>query len=383
MSKKGENIYKRKDGRWEARYIKAYLSNGSAKYGYCYGKTYSEAKKKVNSAKALLISNPYYTKNESLKLLSVYCDEWLQLKRCNVKSSTYVKYYTIIEKHIKADIGEYSALTLTSLITEEFCYNLIHKNKLSSKTVKDILTVLNSVLKYAQKQNPYFKRVEVVYPKEEKKEMRVLSREEQTRFMNYLLKDTDLCKFGTLLSLLTGLRIGEICALKWWDISLKSETIYIKSTMQRLKNFDTDANTKTKVVISDPKSFTSARVIPLSQFILKLCKHFYGNENAYVLTGEEERYIEPRVLQYHLEHYTDECGLENVHFHTLRHSFATRCVEVGFEIKSLSEVLGHATPQITLERYVHPSIELKKENMNKLDFNLSPSPVQSKTKKST
>lgn len=365
MGKKGENIYKRKDGRWEARYIKSYTLDGKAKYGYCYGKTYREAKDKVNAARSEIAGEKTSKEIEMRKKLAVFCDEWLQLKRSKVKDSTYVKYYTIIENHIKPKIGMCFISTLNSLIAEQFAYDLMHENGLSPKTVKDILGVLHAILTYAKKQSTYLKQIEIVYPKLDKKEMRVLSREEQERFTKYLLTDTDNYKFGTLLTLFTGIRIGEVCALRWCDISLNDGVIYIKSTMQRIKNFD-GGGAKTKIVISDPKSFSSARVIPLSPTALELCKRFYGNQNAYILTGKADKYIEPRTLQYRMEHYANECGLSDVHFHTLRHSFATRCVEVGFEIKSLSEMLGHASPQITLERYVHSSIELKRENIMKL-----------------
>lgn len=364
MSKKGENIYKRKDGRWEARYIKSYAPDGKARYGYCYGRTYREAKDKAGIARAALLNNLPSKEAERRTRFSVFCDEWLKLKRSKVKDSTYVKYYTITENHIKPGLGECFVASLSSVVIEQFAYDLMHVNGLSAKTVKDILTVLHAVLRYTEKQSPYLKNIEIIYPKLDKKEMRVLSREEQERFTEYLLTDTDSCKLGTLFTLLTGIRIGEVCALKWRDISLKDGVVNIKNTMQRIKAFD-DVN-KTKIVISDPKSFSSARIIPLSPFALKLCKRYYGNQNAYILTGETDKFIEPRTLQYRMEHYAEECGLAGVHFHTLRHSFATRCVEVGFEIKSLSEVLGHASPQITLERYVHSSIELKKENMMKL-----------------
>ena len=120
-------------------------------------------------------------------------------------------------------------------------------------------------------------------------------------------------------------------------------------------------------MISVPKSSTSVRVIPLNGEMTELCRKWKPlNPDAYVLTGEEKRYMEPRALQYRIGRCTKSCGLEGVHFHTLRHSFATRCVEAGFEIKSLSEILGHSSPRITLERYVHSSLDLKRENMDKL-----------------
>lgn len=176
----------------------------------------------------------------------------------------------------------------------------------------------------------------------------------------------DECKFGVLLALLTGIRIGEICALRWENISLKDNTIKISSTMQRLKDIDLSRTSKTKIVIASPKSSTSTRTIPLSNYAAELCaKMKPSNSTAFILTGTCN-YMEPRTLQYRMSKYTRICGLEGVHFHTLRHTFATRCVEVGFEIKSLSEILGHSNTTITLDRYVHSSMELKRDNMNKL-----------------
>ena len=188
--------------------------------------------------------------------------------------------------------------------------------------------------------------------------------------ISYLMEDMDPCKFGILLAMFTGLRIGELCALQWEKISLIDHTIRVNATMQRLR--DTNADTtngekmQTRIVINTPKSGTSLRVIPLTEDVVKLClKMNPENPSAYVLTGTEH-YMEPRALQYRLKKYTRECNLKDVHFHTLRHTFATRAVETGFEIKCLSEILGHATTTITLERYVHASMDLKRNNMEKL-----------------
>ena len=197
--------------------------------------------------------------------------------------------------------------------------------------------------------------------------MRVLSREEQNRFMSYLLTDMDSCKFGLLLALSTGVRIGELCALQWCNINIREQTIKIAATLQRLHDTDMQGETRTRSVIGEPKSDTSARTIPMISYLADLCKRMDpGNTGAYILTGTTD-YMEPRTLQYRIEKYTHACGLEGIHAHTLRHTFATRAVEVGFEIKSLSEVLGHSTTTITLERYVHSSMELKRSNMNKLN----------------
>lgn len=368
MSKKGENIYKRKDKRWEARYVKGYRPDGAPKYGYCYGKTYREAKQKVTQAKAALLTGIPAATASRRRRFACYCDEWLQLNRNRIKESTYVKYSAILEKHIKPRLGGCLVQSLSSLLIEQFSHELLYEEELAPKTVKDILTMLHSVIRYTTKQFPEpLPMVEIVYPKVPRNEMRVLTREEQTRFVQYLLQDMDECKFGVLLALLTGMRIGEVCALRWENVSLTEQTIRVRSTMQRLRNFDENRTSKTKILISEPKSSNSTRVIPLTEYTVKLCQtQWCMNAAAFVLTGEADRYIEPRSMQYRLERYTEECGLEDVHFHTLRHTFATRCVEVDFEIKSLSEILGHSSPRITLERYVHSSLELKRSNMNKL-----------------
>ncbi len=362
MPRKGENIYKRKDSRWEGRYVKGHDYTGKVQFGYVYAKTYNEVREKLNKAKVMHASGKAPKEN---KKFSYYCDQWLLLSRNRIKESTYVKYFNTVEKHLKPVLGHFTPYDIDTVRIEEFSNELL-LDGLKPKTVKDILTVLRSVLKHCNRQIEGLPAVDVIYPKEYKKEMRVLTLEEQQRFFNFLLEETDAVKFGILLALLTGMRIGEICALKWKNISLKDKTVSVYETMQRLQNLKEDSYKKTKIIIDEAKSETSKRVIPLTDSALKLCKKMRSDDNAFVLTGSSDKYIEPRALQYRFNKYVKSLGLENVHFHTIRHTFATRCVEVGFEIKSLSEVLGHSSAKITLDRYVHPSLELKRANMDKL-----------------
>lgn len=364
---RGENIYKRKDGRWEARYAKGYDLSGKIQYGFCYGKTYKEAKEKVTLARAALLTGGRTMGKKRNPQFSYYCDEWLKNSRMRVKETTYAKYMNVLERHILPKLGDCSTNDLTTGTIETFSEELFYEQELSPKTVKDILVILKSILTYASHQHPgVFMPVEITYPKDIHKEMRVLSTEEQACLTQYLLTDMDECQFGILLALFTGIRIGELCALQWNAISLEEKTIRIASTMQRIKNIDGENGVKTKIVVGSAKSYTSVRVIPLTEKTVELCERFRpDNPSAYVLTGSTD-YMEPRTLQYRLDRYTRDCGLEGVHFHTLRHTFATRCVEVGFEIKSLSEILGHATTTITLDRYVHSSMALKRDNMKKL-----------------
>lgn len=368
MSRKGENIYKRRDNRWEGRYIKGYRPDGSAVFGYCYGKSYREAKEKLSEAKMLLVNGAQHPTERRKQRFSYFCDEWLLLHRDRVKQSTYVKYGNVIRKHINPRLGDYPVNVLNSLLIEEFSHSLLFEEMLSTKTVKDILVVLRSIVDYTGKElDGQLQNIDIVYPKVVKNEIRVLSKEEQKAFMNYLLRDMDEYKFGVALALLTGLRIGEICALRCGNVNLSEKSLQVRGTMQRLQNPWSENGAKTNVVVCDPKSDFSVRTIPLAGCALALCKTWRkGPDSAFLLTGDSDRFVEPRVLQYKLKKYIKCCGLEGVHFHTLRHTFATRCVEVNFEIKSLSEILGHSSPRITLERYVHSSMQLKRENMQKL-----------------
>jgi len=363
MSRRGENIYKRKDNRWEGRYIKGYDYKGKTLWGYVYAPSYRECREKLTAAKQAPKAKPQTNRKD----FNYFCDEWLVLSRNRVKESTYVKYFNTVSNHIKPNLGVYLPQNLNTVIIEEFSNELL-VGGLSPKTVRDILTVLKAILKHCRRQiGSTFPDIEVLYPKDRKKEMRVLSLEEQTRFVQYLLTDMDEVKFGILLALLTGMRIGEVCALRWEDISVKDQTIRVSSTMQRLQTLDKYSDSKTRVTVGEAKSETSKRVIPLTDYAVSLCERMQVcNGEAYILTGEACRFLEPRALQYRLEKYTAACNLNDVHFHVLRHTFATRCVEVGFEIKSLSEILGHASAKVTLDRYVHSSLELKRVNMNKL-----------------
>ena len=364
---KGENIFRRRDGRWEARYIKGRELSGKIKYGYCYGKTYREAKEKAAKRKAALANGALLPTATTQKPFSSYCLGWLHTKKCTVKESTYIKYSTVVNKHIMPKLGECCPLGFTTELMDDFIKELQFEDELAPKTVHDILVVLHGILKFASsKFAGSFPAVEINYPKIGKKEMRVLSREEQARLVAYLHEDLDSCRFGILLALCTGIRIGELCALQWESVSTNDKAIRIAKTLQRLHDTSVSQGARTRIVIGPPKSDTSVRTIPMTEYATGLCRRMKPQSSAaYVLTGTEA-FMEPRTLQYRLEKYTQACGLEGVHFHTLRHTFATRAVEVGFEVKSLSEILGHASVMITLDRYVHASLELKRDNMQKL-----------------
>lgn len=361
MAKKGENIYKRKDNRWEARYIKERASNGKIVFGYCYGRTYKEAKFKQR----LMLSGE--APRRAVGEVAPYCAEWLNYRRTVLKESTATKYAGMIERYIVPQIGRSNPLHVTQGTLCEFTKTLVASG-LSPKSTNDVLTLTRCVLKYARRQMGVSTPPdECERLKEEHREIRVLDDAEQAAFVDYLCRDTDLSKFGVMLAMMTGMRIGELCALRWRDVLLCENAVRVTATMQRIKDMSPGAVSKTKITITPPKSEKSRRTIPLTERAAELCRRFYVEDGeAYVLTGVRERFCEPRTLQAKFKRFTAECGLKDVNFHALRHTFATRCVEVGFDIKTLSEILGHSSPQTTLARYVHPSMALKRSNMDKL-----------------
>lgn len=189
-----------------------------------------------------------------------------------------------------------------------------------------------------------------------------MSVNEQLQLTTYLNSSVDIYKFGILLALYTGIRVGELCALQWSDIT--DEYIQINKTMTRIKS----DNGKTEIKIGTPKSDSSKRFIPTPQCLLPLIYQFKGN--GYVLSNYKLHYTEPRLMQIKFEKMISEAGLDKTNFHALRHTFATRCVEAGVDVKTLSEILGHSDVKTTLNKYVHSSFELKQKSMKQLELSL-------------
>lgn len=372
MPRKGENIYKRKDGRWEGRYIKGHDPSGRARYGYVYGKSYREVKEKRGQ-----LGNQQ-TVMEKQSQIPVQIDqllmEWLVLHKDKNKPSTYVKYYNLIHRHIIPELGSLPVTRLTTGILQQFTREkleqgrLDHSGGLSEKTVRDILCIVRAAVSFACKEYPSMApTLQVIYPREPVREIRVLSREEQKTLESFLLANPDLSKLGIYFCLYTGLRLGEICALRWEDILFSDGVVQVRRTIQRIQDIDGKEKGKTKVIISQPKSRSSFREIPLPEFLIQRVTPFRPSiGTGYFLTAQEDQFMEPRTYQNRFRSYLQQCGIKGANFHALRHTFATRCVEADFEMKSLSEILGHANVNITLSRYVHSSRSLKRANMNKL-----------------
>ena len=369
MSRKGENIYKRKDGRWEGRYLKR-TPDGKSRYGYVYATTYREAKAKLQKAAALWELNPPKCKDDALSLAAV-SRRWEENIGHQVKESTFVKYHVIIENHLLPALGKVNVEDMTHELIEDFSIRLMRgegKNgrPLAPRTVSDILCVLRSILRFARRSGAIIpcdgSSVRIRRPAVE---IRVLTRHEQEILCAYLYNNISPRNIGILLSLFAGLRVGEICALRWEDIALGERLLYVRHTMQRIQNLEPEGP-RTRVVITDPKSITSSRMIPLPEDLAHLIETLPGEHRGFFLTGREDRYAEPRVMQYHFCRAMERCSLPYANYHALRHTFATRCVELGFDVKCLSELLGHSTVSMTMDRYVHPSLDHKREHMQRL-----------------
>ena len=364
MSRRGENIWHRKDGRWEARYIKSRV-NGRAVYGYVYGKTYKEVKAKQSlKAKEIEKVKPQIC---TLNMNEVF-DLFLKNRKHAIKESTYAKYCRDIDNHLRSYWGHIPLNDINGIMIENFTNhllnhgNLVSGKGLSTKTVKDIIVLLKSIILYAnQRELCAVNTAYIATPKTKKNNIQTLSKKEQEILENYLRTDINLIKLGILLTLYTGLRIGELCALQWKDIDIKNHILHIERTIQRIS--DTDEKNSTKIIFDTPKSESSIRNIPIFTGVFRYLMNLFCEEKksgeSFFLTGDES-YIEPRNMYRQYKNCLSECGLPPYTFHCLRHTFATRAIECGFDPKSLSEILGHSNVKITLDRYVHPDLELKK-----------------------
>lgn len=374
MARKGENIYKRKDGRWEGRYTKAYSDLQKPVHGYVYGKTYAEAKQKLTEAKA----NVIYGRLPANTKVICYNDvlsAWLFSEKLKTKESTFARYSHLVDCHIRKPLGTNMLNMIETETVESYILSLLSEGRsdntggLASKTVSDILFIIKSSMEYAaDKGYTVVCNTKKLSVKVSKHDIRVFSKIEQNSLTSYLLNDLDVSKLGVLLCLYTGIRIGELCALRWEDIDIENKVLSVNKTLIRIQNTNTLIASKTKIIISAPKSNCSIRKIPLPDCIIPLLKAFAQKGDTFFLTGETERFVEPRTMQNRFKKYVSACNIADANFHALRHTFATRCVELGFEIKSLSEILGHANVNITLNRYVHSSFELKTLNMNRLSL---------------
>lgn len=355
MARRGNNIYHRADGRWEGRYY----CKGTRKYRSVYGKTYTEAREKLNR-----IRNEVLVPSARCNLLFVdIMKMWLESRRSRIKESSYASYRNKLEHQI---IPYYGNLQYTQLSLEEIERFIAEKKAagLSAKYIADMVIMMKSAAKWAETTKNYANRIRnAEMPKSQSKEAEVFSHEEQKKLLQTILVSHNSTACGVLLTMYTGLRIGELCALQWKDIDFDTGILHIAKTVQRIKVYG--EKSKTAVKVTAPKSATSLRDIPLPAFLIKMLAAYCGNESAYIASGSKTL-IEPRSFTNRYKALLKKADVPSRKFHCLRHSFSTSALQQGFDIKTLSEILGHASANITMRVYVHTSMERKCACMNRL-----------------
>ena len=366
MPKKSTNIYKRKDGRWEGRFIKGH-ANGKALYGAVYARSYKDVKAKLDAAKEA------FAKEEVKKTagtVSAVGEAWLSEAAVSLKESSINKYEDIMRCYVLPEFGDCELSDITNEQLMTFSNKLIvsggQKNQgLARSTVSAILSAMNCLKMQALRRDCTVNfTTACVTLKKDSEEIRVFSMEEEVKLVEWLWSHFNLTALAILLCLFAGLRVGEVCALTWDDFNFEEDIFHVNKTMQRIRVKD-NPNRKTKVKILRPKSDSSTRTIPIPDILFPVLKANY-TEGAFLLTGDKKKFVEPRTMQNRFQSILKKAGIAHANFHATRHTFATRCVDAGFDIKCLSEILGHADVSITLNRYVHPTMNLKAENMAKL-----------------
>lgn len=353
------STYKRKDGRWECR-ISLGSESGHKKYRSFYGTSREEAEYKMILACQGSVNEPSNITEMTVKQLSM---EWLCVVKCRIKESTAANYRMKIERHIVPYLGEFSSAMLKTKTVSEFVQQKL-KDGFSARYVCDILTLLKSIYRYASREYHINNVIDgIIMPKRAKPEIRIMTKSEQHRLAAYINCNKNVSTLGVALSLYTGMRIGELCALRWQDIDIEKRILTVSHTIQRIQDFS--GSKRTRVIITEPKSQSSKRTIPVPDCLIPMLKELKSKSDSYVLTGSCKP-IEPRTMQYRFKRILDNVKLPSYRFHSLRHAFASGAIEIGFDVKTLSEILGHSSVQITLDRYVHSSFDHKRDCMNRL-----------------
>ena len=366
MPRYGENIYHRKDGRWEGRYIAMRLPDGKAKYKSVYGPSRSAVKKRMLAALQTLAKEPAASCNLTVKeLFARY------LAQTDVKTSTRERYRFMIERHVLPQLGQTPVSKLTAKGLSDFLRHLKNhgrldgKGGLSAKTVRDVAVLIKSLLRFAQAEyHCVCDALNARLPAYTQKKIEVFS-ETELMVLGKALSPSDKISIAVTLALYAGLRVGGVCALRAGDIDVLAGTLSISRSVQRLT-----LNGKSQLLVQRPKSDSSERIVPLHPELLRLLRKVTADmsPDAYIMTGKIGRPADPRTCQYQFTMLLKRCGIRHRGFHALRHTFATRCIEAGADVKSVSEMLGHTDIKTTLKLYVHPSLESKRRCIQQINF---------------
>ena len=292
-------------------------------------------------------------------------DEWLKYEESQIKISSVSTYRAYAKKQIRPVLGGIPADKLTDTDVSDFLATVCSADKgFAKKTVHLIANILKQVLTFGKK---YGVNVDpnicnIRSKSSSQRTANTLTGEEQEKILEALGNCDRPSDLAIFLSLKIGLRVGELAGLQWGDIDFDAGFLNVRRTVERIYN----ADGITEVYIGEPKSESSRRKVPLSPELLKFLEEHRQADDIYVTSGS----IKPQevaTLQKHFKVVLRHAGVRDINFHALRHTFATRCVEKGFDVKSLSMILGHSDVSITLNTYVHPSMENLRNMMQSLE----------------
>jgi len=357
------SIYRRKDGRYEARLSLGSFSGKRHQISF-YGKTMDEAGNKLKNYYHQLLMEETGDGRPQIKV-SELCSEWLVAMQNHLKISTMANYRMKIEKHILPAFGSDLCSKVTSAAVQAFINKKIESG-LSGRYVSDIIVLIKTVFRYARAQGYAADPLgNIIMPKCKTPDVRILTPDQQNTLKTYIFSKQTLTHAGIAFALFMGLRIGEVCGLKWSDIDFEKRTLTVRRTVQRVSTGS--GKTRTKLVVMPPKSESSHREIPLPgriyDALLALRSEKVSINDDYFIVSGTMRPTEPRAMQYRFAAILKNAELPSCTFHSLRHAMATAALAAGFDVKTLSEILGHSKIEITLARYVHSSIDRKRECM--------------------
>lgn len=302
-------------------------------------------------------------------LFKDFAAEWLADHAAYIKKSTYGTYTALMYNHLIPFLGDLPISSINQKVINDFTiYMLMNGRKdkkggLSQKSIKDVLTLLKLCLRDAQEKG-FIKILSYknhIIKRTSQSERHILTKSEQMQLSEYILNHPTSRNLGILFMLQTGIRIGELCALQWKDIDINHQIISITKTLQRIFVKNADGENSTQVIITPPKSAHSCRIIPISNCLMEVLSNISMQEpEIYFLTGTL-KYTEPRTYLNYYKKILKCADISYINLHGLRHTFATRCIESGGDSKTVSELLGHSSVQLTMNLYVHPQIEQKRK----------------------
>ena len=305
------------------------------------------------------LTNNYELMEKSIEFKRVV-ELWKADKQQYVKRSTMAAYSLIVSNHLLPAFAD--CIDITENDVQSFVFNKLDAG-LSQKSVKDMLIVLKMILRYGVKYGLIaHHQIDIRFPTErERQDVEVLSRSSQLKIMNYTKENFNFHNLGIFICLNTGLRIGEVCALKWEDLDVDLGIVNVKKTIQRIYMVGETVKS-TEVIIDTPKSKNSIREIPMTKELLRMVKPLKKivNSSFFVLTNSDKP-TEPRTYRNYYKRLLNQLGIPPLKFHGLRHSFATRCIESNCDYKTVSVLLGHSNISTTLNLYVHPNMDQKKK----------------------